>query len=202
MVLEDRPRSDRAALHRAGDLFRSSGSVQALRKPPPLSSIDAYMAGPADPRGVVMDVSPRNLVCMSVFEDEVVVGSCDHALYAYDYRTGERRRTLYNKTNGHQAWVTCVQHLPDGRVLSAAMDSKLCLWGRKSTRAKDLLGHSQSIAAVKVSADGKLKETQPIIITFFLFVTVDSATINHQLILSGCFLPFLPRTFRYLSILR
>ena len=63
-------------------------------------------------------------------------------------------RAYLTLTAAVQAWVTCVEHLPDGRVLSGGMDSKLCLWGRKSTRCRDLLGHTKSISALNVGGNG------------------------------------------------
>ena len=150
-VLEDRPRGsgipEGLDMRTTGHQLVTSGKV-------PLRNVARYIEGPIRPAGIHMDASPRNIVCMSVFDGEVVVGSCDHGLYAFDYRTGERRRTLYNKRFGHEAWVTCVEHLPDGRLLSAGMDSRLCLWGRKSTRCENLEGHSKSISAINVSNDG------------------------------------------------
>lgn len=47
--------------------------------------------------------------------------------------TGKPRRQLYNKRNGHSEWVTCVQHLADGRIASGGMDSKICLWNKSGT---------------------------------------------------------------------
>ena len=44
--------------------------------------------GPTCPQGVLCDASDRNLVCMSVLDDEVIVGSTDHALYAFDANSG------------------------------------------------------------------------------------------------------------------
>ena len=46
---------------------------------------------------------------------------------------GRKTRTLYTARMGHTEWVTCVAHVPSpggARVVSGAMDSKLCLWER------------------------------------------------------------------------
>lgn len=56
---------------------------------------------------------------MSVQGSEVVVGGSDHGLKVFDSTSGRLVRTLYSKRYGHSEWVTCVQHLPDGRILSA-----------------------------------------------------------------------------------
>ena len=44
-----------------------------------------------------------------------------------------------------------------GRVVSAGMDSKLCVWNAAGApRCAELLGHTGSVSAVRVSADGAL----------------------------------------------
>ena len=82
------------------------------------------------------------------------MGSSDHAIYTVDLATGKRRRTLYSKSFGHAEWVSCMQHLPDGRLLSGGMDSKLCLWDARGVRCQDLRGHSGPISAVDVLHQG------------------------------------------------
>jgi len=91
---------------------------------------DNWKRGPLDPKGKSIDLSDRPLLCSSTdaARGEVVVGGSDHALYVIDAATGQRRRTLYSKRFGHEEWVTAVTHLADGRVVSGAMDAKLCLW--------------------------------------------------------------------------
>ncbi|CAK4662210.1 hypothetical protein LEN26_009690 [Aphanomyces euteiches] len=126
------------------------------------SSIDdsartPWLQGPNDPSGRAEAVSAQPLTCMSLSldESEVVVGSCDHALYAIPLRKtkgkGGSVRTLYTKTSGHGEWVTSVAHLADGRVVSGGMDSKLCLW--EGNRCEDLTGHAGSISLVRVYSD-------------------------------------------------
>ena len=137
-----------------------------------------WATGPVDPAGRVGHVSGRNLLCMSVLGDSAVVGSADHGLVEVELggavgsaRRGaagtalaasagaplRARRTLYTKQYGHSEWVTDVTHLPDGRILSSGMDSKLCLWnGSGAPRCADLLGHTGSVSKVLGSADGSL----------------------------------------------
>ena len=104
---------------------------------------------------------------MSVLGDGAVVGSADHGLIEVDLRGSGRaadrtaalrtKRTLYTKQYGHAEWVTDVAHLPDGRVLSAGMDSKCCLWSAAGApRCIDLVGHTGSVARCLGSADGSL----------------------------------------------
>ena len=45
---------------------------------------DGWRAGPQDPAGRLYDVSDRLLICCSLFQDELVVGSADHAAYVID----------------------------------------------------------------------------------------------------------------------
>ena len=97
-----------------------------------------WSRGPDDPAGRMARPSERPLLCMSVFGDLAVVGSADHGLWEMDLRGSLRvRRSLYTKTCGHTEWVTCVAHLPDGRVLSGGMDSKLCLWSAAGAPTDD-----------------------------------------------------------------
>jgi len=95
--------------------------------------------------------SGRNILCMTVQGDEAVVGSSDHALYAYDLGSGMQTRQMYNKRNGHKEWVTCACHTSDGRVVSGGMDSRLILWGARGATCHELSGHTGSISVVKAS---------------------------------------------------
>lgn len=112
-----------------------------------------WRTGPIDPRGVLHAASSRNLLCLAMSpvpgSNEAVVGSADHALYGFDYTTGKSTRKLYSKRFGHSEWVTCVSYTADGRVISGAMDSKLCLWGARGSRCDDLVGHTSSISALQ-----------------------------------------------------
>ena len=99
---------------------------------------------------------------MSVHGDLAVVGSADHGLIEASLGpssggTLTKKRTLYTKAYGHHEWVTDVSHCPDGRVLSAGMDSKLCLWNANGPpKCIDLLGHRGSVSKVLASADNTL----------------------------------------------
>ncbi|TMW55599.1 hypothetical protein Poli38472_010481 [Pythium oligandrum] len=129
----------------------------------------AWLSGPASPEGRVQNVSAQPIMCMSMSPDrrEVVVGSSDHALYtiplgsssAPGARGGRaaqglgRSRTLYTKKFGHTEWVTCATYLPDNRILSGGMDSKLCLWDATGVKCEDLVGHSGSVTLVKTLSE-------------------------------------------------
>ncbi|RLN48003.1 hypothetical protein BBJ28_00000391 [Nothophytophthora sp. Chile5] len=129
----------------------------------------AWLQGPRAPEGELHDVSAQPLMCMSLSADdsEVVVGSSDHALYVIPLgsaassstrpRAGSssssRPKTLYTKKFGHTEWVTCVTHLPDRRIVSGGMDSKLCLWDSTGVKCEDLLGHSGSVSCVLSMSD-------------------------------------------------
>lgn len=89
-----------------------------------------FLSAPIDPSGTLYDLSDRLLICSSTDNrTEVIVGGSDHALYSIDVsRPGTRPTQMYGKRNGHTDWVTSVAHLRNGKVLSGAMDGKLCLW--------------------------------------------------------------------------
>lgn len=105
---------------------------------------------PRDETGHLIDVSDRPLLCISSnSRNEVVVGSADHALYAFDINVPNRSPVkMYSKTAGHTDWITGVAHLPDGRVISSSMDGKLCLWETNKRSCIDLFGHQGSITKV------------------------------------------------------
>ena len=88
------------------------------------------------------------LIIMVSRTGECIFGGSDHALYAVSVgidnssggggmrggmTTKKRTITMYSKRYGHTDWVTSVAHLTDGRVLSAAMDAKICLWDANRT---------------------------------------------------------------------
>ena len=50
-------------------------------------------------------------------------------------------------------WVTCVACLPDGKVVSGGMDSKMWMWPSGSTRGIQMEGHSSPIS--KASPAGR-----------------------------------------------
>jgi len=106
--------------------------------------------------GRVVDVSERNVLCMSLYGDRAVLGSADHGLKEVNVRAGQSTRTLYTKRFGHTEWVTTVSHCPDGRVVSGAQDSKLCLWSASGVSCVDLTGHMGAISRVRVDSAGKL----------------------------------------------
>lgn len=102
---------------------------------------------------VILDkikVSDRNLFCMSTHADEVVVGGADHSLTVLRVSSEGRlqsARKLYSKQFGHCDWVTTVVHLPDGKLVSGGMDSKICMWS--GTRCKHLIDHAGSVSRIR-----------------------------------------------------
>lgn len=138
-----------AAARPAGIRANRSADGPALSKYPAQVN-GGWRKGPIDPSGVVCDLSERPNMCSAANwgRNEVVIGSSDHALYVVDATTCARKRTLYNKTNGHQEWVTCVTYCAGDKIVSGGMDSKLWLWPAAGTRGMQLEGHSAPISQV------------------------------------------------------
>ena len=115
----------------------------------PLASSKIFENAPIDPTGRLYDLSNLPLLCSSSYNDEVVFGCADHALYAINISDKSKRiKKLYTKQHGHAEWVSSVSHLLDGRVISAGMDGKLCLWDLDKSKCTDLSGHDASISKV------------------------------------------------------
>lgn len=128
----------------------------AVAAPPPAQPAPAsdWQQPPAT-SPTAISLSDRNLLCGSVdwARREAVLGSADHALYSVDLRRRRKSRTLYSKQAGHREWVSAVCHLPDGRIASGGLDSRVWLWpaaGTAPTAGKCcvLEGHAGSIAAL------------------------------------------------------
>jgi WD40 repeat protein len=110
---------------------------------------------------------------------EAACGSSDHAVYCVDVGSSKGARapsssstgappapalrpsrTLYGSRTGHTEWVTSVAYVGDGsgRVVSAGMDGKVCVWGAratgKSAAASELVGHFGSVSAVASPGGG------------------------------------------------
>eukprot|EP01028_Stygiella_incarcerata_P013415 TRINITY_DN82279_c0_g1_i1.p1 TRINITY_DN82279_c0_g1~~TRINITY_DN82279_c0_g1_i1.p1 ORF type:complete len:392 (-),score=95.82 TRINITY_DN82279_c0_g1_i1:28-1203(-) len=107
-----------------------------------------WRKGPANDR--VVDGHGRSILCLSVLGEKVVTGSADHGLKEFNMRNGEPIRELFSPKYGHREWVTCCDYLSDGRVLSGAMDSNLCLWHQSAVRCDTLTGHELSISSLRV----------------------------------------------------
>ena len=117
--------------------------------------VQGWKRGPTNPAGNLFDASDRNILCMSLFGKSCVIGSADHGLKEFNIETCKMNRNLYTKKFGHSEWVTCVTYVPDGRILSGGMDSKICLWNKAGSRCNDLTGHSHSVSCIVASNDGK-----------------------------------------------
>ena len=126
----------------------------------------SWYEGPSSDQ-TVNEPHGRPILCMDVLGDKVVTGSSDHGLREYVLTASRARpsmassqpvmkqkRQLYNKKYGHTEWVTTVAYAPDGKVLSGAMDSKLCLWDKSAVRCDDITGHKSSISKVMVDSNG------------------------------------------------
>lgn len=98
-----------------------------------------------------LNLSPghgRPIYCMSIQGEQLVTGSGDHGLRVYNLSNGQHMRELFAKKYGHKEWVTTCKHLSDGRIISGAMDSMLCLWEARSVKCDHIMSHSGSISKV------------------------------------------------------
>jgi len=93
----------------------------------------------------------RNVVCGHMDSNVIVTGSADHGLRVWKTPNLAYSRELFSKQYGHKEWVTSVQTLTDGRIVSAAMDGTICVWDKSAVRCDSLFGHQTSIS--KVIAD-------------------------------------------------
>lgn len=119
-----------------------------------------WYRGPVDPAGRLVDLSDRPTMCMAVTGLEAACGNSDHAVYGVDLQRGCKSKSLYGGKYGHGEWVTSVCYVGDGsgRVVSAGMDGKICLWstkpvGRQFT-CSDLIGHFGSVSLVASPGGG------------------------------------------------
>jgi len=139
----------------------SSFSSLPASLPPPG---DLFCSPPSDAAGREYDLSSRPLLCWSSFSNpslrkrEIVFGSADHALYSISSVSPGHHPAavvkMYTKQFGHSDWVTAVTHLADGRVVSSAMDGKLCLWELNKRRCANLAFHTKSVSKVLSIGEG------------------------------------------------
>ncbi len=130
---------------------------------------NVWRLGPLqNPEGTLYPACTQPITSMSVSHNQIVVGSCDHACYAFDLPNNNKttrglrrshssvsKRTLYTKRYGHTEWVTCVAHLSNNTpydLISGGMDSKLCLWNTNRKSCIDCIGHAGSISNVIVAS--------------------------------------------------
>lgn len=114
----------------------------------------------------LLDLSDRNLLCLSVRGDEAVFGSADHSLYCVDLSRGITTRQLYGSRSkpdaGHKEWVSVVCHTAQGDIASGGVDGKLCLWprggggGGGGGNPGEVQAHAGSISAMKADEEGKV----------------------------------------------
>ena len=110
---------------------------------------ESWKAGPTSDK----ELRPHHgeaILAVTTKENLAVTASADHGLRVWDTNKGSHSRQLYSKNFGHTEWVTCCQILSDKRILSGAMDGKLCLWDRRAVRCENLKQHGATISQVKV----------------------------------------------------
>lgn len=139
----------------------NSASTQASA----FTSGQGFLSPPQNPGGTLYDVSDRPILCSSSQNDEVILGSTDHALYSIKLSNKNESKIfnqrgfqpsssrsnytqMYSKTMGHTDWVTTVCHLADSRVLSGGMDSRVLLWSLDRRSCVELQSHDMSISKI------------------------------------------------------
>ncbi|CAN0192713.1 unnamed protein product [Ectocarpus sp. 12 AP-2014] len=124
-----------------------------------------WCQGPLDAAGRLLNLSDRNLLCLSVRGDEAVFGSADHSLYCVDLSRGATTCRLYGSRSkpdaGHKEWVSVVCHTAQGDIASGGVDGKLCLWprgggGGGGGNPGEVQAHAGSISAMKADEEGRV----------------------------------------------
>ena len=123
-----------------------------------------YTQAPIDPQGSLFDVSDLMILCTASKPGEVVVGTADHALYSLKINNRDTTRSvvtkMYPKRSGHTEWVTGVGFLADNRIVSCAMDSRLCVWSADRRTCTDIEhAHAGSISTVVTDQKANLAIT-------------------------------------------
>lgn len=95
----------------------------------------------------------RPIFCQDINNSRIVTGSADHGLRLYSHSNGNPNylRELFTKQYGHKEWVTSCCILRDNRIVSAGMDSIICIWSASSASCVTYKGHEASIT--KILAD-------------------------------------------------
>ena len=172
-----------------------SGLVPTKQSESNTSAIHQFLLSPPlDEAGTLLRISERPLVCSASLGERVVLGGTDHALYEVQVRGGSGNarssstststptitRRLYNRTQGHTEWVTDVAYLDDGRVVSAAMDGKLCLWDAgRAVRCIELKGHVGSVSCISVLSDS-VRYLHRVIIPWIVTIVCTCACVGHR----------------------
>ncbi len=90
----------------------------------------------------------RGILCMSMHTNLLATGSSDHGIRVYDLKQKKFVKELFNKQYGHHEWVTSLSYLKDGRLVSAGMDSLICLWDAKNVKCDQFKAHGGSVSKV------------------------------------------------------
>jgi WD40 repeat protein len=91
-------------------------------------------------------LTDRNILCMSVSGNQVILGSANHSAYTMSSDL-KQTKELHSKKFGHSDWVSCVTHAKKGSlIISGGMDSKICVWS--GLACTDLTSHVGSISSL------------------------------------------------------
>jgi WD40 repeat protein len=126
-----------------------AGAARASRNCRIIMSREAWSKGPQECRP--LDPPHGRPVFSLDVGQTILTGGSDHGIREYTL-DGKYIRELFGKKYGHKEWVTTVVGLEDGRVLSGAMDSVVCLWEAKGVKCDHFLSHRGSISKVMGNA--------------------------------------------------
>lgn len=92
----------------------------------------------------------REILCGLITNEIIVTGSADHGLRVWNAQNNVYLRELFTKKYGHKEWVTSIDILKDGRIVSVGMDGIMCVWKKNLAQCETFSDHQSSISKVIV----------------------------------------------------
>lgn len=94
----------------------------------------------------------QNMVCMSIYGNNLIAGCMDKHIYVYDLETGEQKQCF----RGHSDKSVAISCCPDGKhVVSGDAHGDIKLWNiRTGEEMQTFRGHSFAVSSLSFSPDG------------------------------------------------